>query len=65
MEICRTFGGFNDQEMTIREHDELLKSLSQEDRKLVNPSGPYFAVAYDPPFKLLNRRNEIWLPINQ
>ena len=51
--------------MTIREHDELLKSLSQEDRKLVNPSGPYFAVAYDPPFKLLNRRNEIWLPINQ
>jgi len=61
--FVRTYGGFSDHEMTLNEHTALLNSLSEEDKKKVDPSGPFYSAGYDAPFTLLNRRNEIWLPL--
>jgi len=57
----RRYGSFSRGATTKLEHDHLLASLSEEDRATVKEEGPYYFAGYDAPFKLFNRRNEIWL----
>jgi hypothetical protein len=53
------FGGWATMEMNIKKRDELIKALgaraSQYDTVNMVVAG------YDAPFKLFNRRNEVWL----
>ena len=58
--MFRTYGGFSNDQNTQQERDNLLASLSEDDKKLVEPGASYYLVGYDPPFKLFFRRNEIW-----
>lgn len=39
----------------------LISSLTEQDRKCVDPDAPYYYAGYDPPFKLFFRRNDIWI----
>ena len=57
----RTYGGFSNDRVTQQERQYLFDSLSEEDKQLVNQTGPYYYAGYDPPFKLFYRRNEIWM----
>ena len=40
-------------------------SLSEDDKQSVDQSAPFYFAGYDAPFKLFNRRNEIWMPIKE
>ncbi|KAM9435589.1 heme-binding protein 2 [Clarias gariepinus] len=57
--FVRTFGGFANAQNS---HDEMLKlmeSLKRDGKSFKEV--PYYRVGYDSPFKLVNRKNEIWL----
>jgi len=58
---CRTFGGFANDKVHMEEHTTLWNSLSEEDRNNVKKTAHYYLAGYDAPFKLLFRRNEIWM----
>lgn len=57
----RTYGGFSNDRVTQQERQNLFDSLAEEDKQLVNQTGPYYYAGYDPPFKLFYRRNEVWM----
>ncbi|KAI5610941.1 heme-binding protein 2, partial [Silurus asotus] len=57
--FVRTFGGFANSQNT---HDELLKLIESLKRDGMSfKEAPYYRVGYDSPFKLVNRKNEVWL----
>ena len=47
--------------MEKEEHTVLWNSLSELDRNNVEKNAHYYLDGYDAPFKLLFRRNEIWM----
>jgi len=61
--LARTYGGFSNDQKLAQEYDNLSTSLTEDDRKLVDPVDSYYGVGYDPPFKLFSRRNEVWFVI--
>lgn len=57
--FVRTFGGFAN---SVNTRDELLKLIESLRRDGMSfKEAPYYRVGYDSPFKLINRRNEVWL----
>lgn len=58
--VCgRTFGGFANSQNTRDELLNLIESLKRDGMSF--KEAPYYRVGYDSPFKLVNRRNEVWL----
>ncbi|GAA6091956.1 heme-binding protein 2 [Tachysurus ichikawai] len=57
--FVRTFGGFANSQNTREELLKLTESLKRDGMKF--KEAPYYRVGYDSPFKLVNRRNEVWL----
>lgn len=55
----RTYGGFSNENMKREELLKLLESLKKDGVEFVD--NPYYVVGYDSPFKLTNRRNEVWI----
>lgn len=56
---CRTYGGFSNENMKREELGKLLESLQRDGVPFVDK--PYYLAGYDSPFKLTNRRNEVWV----
>ncbi|MCJ8743811.1 hypothetical protein PDJAM_G00098500 [Pangasius djambal] len=57
--FVRTFGGFANSQNTRDELLKLIESLKRDGMRF--KEAPYYRVGYDSPFKLVNRRNEVWL----
>ena len=58
--LCgRTYGGFANTQNTREELLKLSESLKRDG--IAFKEAPYYRVGYDSPFKLVNRRNEVWL----
>ncbi|XP_071335358.1 heme-binding protein 2 [Trachinotus anak] len=55
----RTYGGFSNENMKREELLKLLESLQRDGVPYVDK--PFYTVGYDSPFKLTNRRNEVWV----
>ncbi|XP_034018416.1 heme-binding protein 2 isoform X2 [Thalassophryne amazonica] len=55
----RTYGGFSNDEMKREELQKLLASLQRD--KVPHVGEPYYTAGYDSPFKMINRRNEVWI----
>lgn len=55
----RTHGGFSNENMKREELVKLLESLQRDGVPYVEK--PYYVAGYDSPFKLTNRRNEVWV----
>lgn len=55
----RTYGGFANEKSKREELQKLMESLRREGVPFVDK--PFYAVGYDSPFKLFNRRNEVWV----
>lgn len=53
------YGGFSNEKMKREELLKLLESLKRDSMEFVE--NPFYAVGYDSPFKLTNRRNEVWI----
>ncbi|XP_041951074.1 heme-binding protein 2-like [Alosa sapidissima] len=57
--FVRTYGGFTNDQTVRAEHLKLVESLRRDGVQFCEE--PFYRVGYDPPFKLTNRRNEVWL----
>ncbi|XP_039980372.1 heme-binding protein 2 isoform X1 [Xiphias gladius] len=55
----RTYGGFSNETMKRQELLKLLESLQRDGAPHVDE--PFYTAGYDSPFKLTNRRNEVWV----
>lgn len=55
----RTYGGFANENSKQEELLKLIESLKRDNVQFVDK--PFYSVTYDPPFKLINRRNEVWV----
>ncbi|KAK9531551.1 hypothetical protein VZT92_010970 [Zoarces viviparus] len=55
----RTFGGFSNENLKREELLKLMESLQRDGVQYVDK--PFYAAGYDSPFKLMNRRNEVWV----
>ncbi|XP_063078411.1 heme-binding protein 2-like [Engraulis encrasicolus] len=55
----RTYGGFSNDQIFSDELQKLVASLRSDGVGF--QEAPYYRVGYDPPFKLTNRRNEVWI----
>ncbi|KAM9354213.1 heme-binding protein 2 [Pholidichthys leucotaenia] len=55
----RTYGGFSNDDMKREELLKLVESLKRDGVEFVDK--PYYVAGYDSPFKLTNRRNEVWV----
>ncbi|XP_028295576.1 heme-binding protein 2 isoform X2 [Gouania willdenowi] len=55
----RTFGGFANEAMRREELLKLVESLKRDGVEHVDQ--PFYIAGYDSPFKLTNRRNEVWI----
>ncbi|XP_076027792.1 heme-binding protein 2 [Genypterus blacodes] len=55
----RTYGGFSNEKMKREELQKLMVSLQRDGAPYRDD--PYYAAGYDSPFKLTNRKNEVWL----
>lgn len=55
----RTYGGFANETLKQEELRKLIESLKRDNVQFVDK--PFYSVTYDPPFKLINRRNEVWV----
>nr|XP_057913513.1 heme-binding protein 2 [Doryrhamphus excisus] len=55
----RTYGGFSDENLKQEELLKLVESLQRDGVPFVDT--PYYTAGYDSPFKLVNRRNEVWI----
>jgi len=62
--LKRTYGGFSNDLKVEVERTHFFAVLTEDDKKQIEPIHSYYVVGYDPPFKLFNRRNEIWFVIN-
>ncbi|XP_061097549.1 heme-binding protein 2 isoform X1 [Conger conger] len=54
-----TFGGFSNQQKSRDQLLQLMKSLQRDGLEFQEKL--YYTAGYDSPFKLTNRRNEVWL----
>uniref|UniRef100_A0A669BRI7 Heme binding protein 2 n=2 Tax=Oreochromis niloticus TaxID=8128 RepID=A0A669BRI7_ORENI len=59
----RTYGGFSNDNMKREELLKLMESLKRDGVQYVEK--PYYVAGYDSPFKLTNRRNEVWVLKNE
>ncbi|KAJ8270518.1 hypothetical protein GJAV_G00115870 [Gymnothorax javanicus] len=57
--FVRTYGGFSNEEVIREQLLQLMKSLQRDGLEFEEK--PYYTAGYDSPFKLINRRNEVWL----
>ena len=57
-----TFGGFAKTEKCIKKHKELKQKLKALD---LSHNEDYIIAVYQPPFQLINRKNEIWVELNK
>ncbi|XP_051954915.1 heme-binding protein 2 [Xyrauchen texanus] len=57
--FVRTYGGYANSENSQEEILKLMESLKKDGMKF--KESPYYRAGYDSPFKLTNRRNEVWL----
>ncbi|XP_059368652.1 heme-binding protein 2 [Carassius carassius] len=57
--FVRTYGGFANSESSRAEILKLIESLKRDGMKF--KEAPFYRAGYDSPFKLTNRRNEVWL----
>ncbi|CAL1586465.1 unnamed protein product [Knipowitschia caucasica] len=55
----RTYGGFSNEQMKRDELLKLVESLKRDGVEFVDQ--PFYMAGYDSPFKLTNRRNEVWI----
>ncbi|KAM4522746.1 heme-binding protein 2 [Odontesthes bonariensis] len=55
----RTYGGFSNENTKQEELQKLIESLKRDGVEFVDH--PYYTAGYDSPFKLTNRRNEVWV----
>lgn len=55
----RTYSGFSKEQMKIEQLQKLTESLQRD--AVPFRASPYYAAGYDSPFKLTNRRNEVWM----
>lgn len=55
----RTYGGFTNEQKSREELLKLLESLQRDGVPFKD--APYYIAGYDSPFKLTNRRNEVWI----
>uniref|UniRef100_A0A8D3BK09 Heme binding protein 2 n=1 Tax=Scophthalmus maximus TaxID=52904 RepID=A0A8D3BK09_SCOMX len=55
----RTYSGFSNDDMKRAELLKLLESLQRDGVPFVDK--PFYTAGYDSPFKLTNRRNEVWV----
>lgn len=55
----RTFGGFANSQNSREELLKLIESVKNDG--IAFKEAPYYRAGYDSPFKLVNRRNEVWL----
>ncbi|KAK7907807.1 hypothetical protein WMY93_016419 [Mugilogobius chulae] len=55
----RTHGGFSNEQMKRDELLKLVESLKRDGVEFVDQ--PFYVAGYDSPFKLTNRRNEVWI----
>uniref|UniRef100_A0A4W6D927 Heme binding protein 2 n=1 Tax=Lates calcarifer TaxID=8187 RepID=A0A4W6D927_LATCA len=55
----RTYGGFSNATVKREELLKLVESLKRDGVPYVEK--PYYVAGYDSPFKLTNRRNEVWI----
>lgn len=55
----RMHGGFSNEQMKRDELLKLLESLKRDGAEFVDQ--PFYVAGYDSPFKLTNRRNEVWI----
>ncbi|XP_068198863.1 heme-binding protein 2 [Antennarius striatus] len=55
----RTYSGFSNEKMKREELLKLLESLQRDGVPHVEK--PFYVAGYDSPFKLTNRRNEVWI----
>ncbi|XP_029352598.1 heme-binding protein 2 [Echeneis naucrates] len=55
----RTYGGFSNENMKREESQKLQESLQRDGVPYLQQ--PYYYAGYDSPFKLTNRRNEVWI----
>ncbi|XP_040921139.1 heme-binding protein 2 [Toxotes jaculatrix] len=55
----RTYGGFSNENMKREQLQKLLESLQRDGVPYVDK--PFYLAGYDSPFKLTNRRNEVWV----
>ncbi|XP_064195305.1 heme-binding protein 2 isoform X2 [Anguilla rostrata] len=57
--FVRTYGGFSNEQKSREQLLQLVESLQRDG--LAFEEKPYYTAGYDSPFKLTNRRNEVWL----
>ncbi|MCL4128230.1 UNVERIFIED_CONTAM: hypothetical protein GTU68_064882 [Idotea baltica] len=57
--VTRRFGGFTSEANVQKEVKDLTEILKGAGEEGVHYS-EYYIAGYDPPYKLINRRNEIW-----
>ncbi|XP_028653062.1 heme-binding protein 2 [Erpetoichthys calabaricus] len=57
--FVRTFGGFANAEKYKEELMKLSTSLTRDGQQFEDKM--YYTAGYDSPFKIINRRNEVWL----
>lgn len=55
----RGFGGFSNETMKRDELLKLMESLQRDGVQYMDQ--PFYAAGYDSPFKLVNRKNEVWV----
>ncbi|KAI9544142.1 hypothetical protein NQZ68_005192 [Dissostichus eleginoides] len=55
----RTYGGFSNEKIKREELLKLIESLKRDAVQYVDH--PFYVAGYDSPFKLTNRRNEVWI----
>lgn len=54
-----THGGFSNENMKREELLKLMEILKRDGVQYIEK--PYYVAGYDSPFKLTNRRNEVWV----
>lgn len=57
-----TFGGFSNEKTVKKHHDKLKKKLIELGFSI---GDNYIVAVYQPPYQMLNRKNEIWIEINK
>ncbi|XP_056440376.1 heme-binding protein 2 [Gadus chalcogrammus] len=55
----RTYGGFSNEQVKRENLLKLVESLTRDGVSFQEQ--PYYTAGYDSPFKLTNRRNEVWI----
>ncbi|XP_063884370.1 heme-binding protein 2-like isoform X2 [Scylla paramamosain] len=59
--LCRRFSGYMNDEVVAKELSALHQSIINNGEEEGVDFSRYYVAGYDPPFKLLGRRNEVWV----